>query len=111
MQQNRSLWLFIAPLAYAPLTLAGSAVTEPAAPVPTVTYQSAFETYRPFQEQPIADWRTLNEEVGRVGGHIGIFGGAAGHGGHGAPGASSGEPGQPPMRSAPKAPGVELHKH
>jgi hypothetical protein len=41
-------------------------------------YQSAFERYTPYKEPEIAPWREANEEVGRAGGHIGIFGGAQG---------------------------------
>lgn len=47
------------------------------APVPQLEYQSAFENYRPYREQPLASWRDLNEEVARVGGHAGMF--AGGH--------------------------------
>ena len=33
------------------------------AAVPAFTYRSAFEGYRPFVEQDVADWRKANEEV------------------------------------------------
>lgn len=49
------------------------------AAAPAVGYRSAFEGYRPFREQPIANWRALNAEVGAVGGHVGIVGGAGGN--------------------------------
>lgn len=45
----------------------------PGAKVPPVTYRSAFEEYRPYREQEIASWRAVNEEVARVGGHIGAI--------------------------------------
>ena len=90
--------------------------TDPAASAPPVTYRSAFEGYRLFRDEAIADWRAVNEEVGRVGGHIGIMGGAGGHGGHGAtpakPAASkpaTTEGGQAPVRGAPKAPAGGAH--
>ena len=54
----------------------------PDVPVPAAKYESAFAGYRPFHEEKIASWRELNDEVGKVGGHIGMFRGAA-HGGHG----------------------------
>lgn len=45
---------------------------DPKAPVPPVEYRSAFADYRPYHEPEIAPWRAVNEEVGRVGGHLGI---------------------------------------
>ena len=72
--------------------------------------------------RPLAPWREVNEEVGRVGGHVGIFrsGGHASQG-HGtaskpAPGEAAGstrkEPaGQAPARSAPKAPAGGHQSH
>ena len=46
---------------------------DPKAKAPPVEYRSAFEGYRPHAEPEIAPWRALNEEVGRVGGHLGIM--------------------------------------
>lgn len=43
-------------------------------------YQSAFDAYQPLQEStdaPETHWRTLNEEVARVGGHAGVLKDAA----------------------------------
>lgn len=57
--------------------------TDSSAVVPTVKYESAFTNYFPFRDEKLAPWREVNDEVGRVGGHLGIFGGAAGHAGHG----------------------------
>ncbi len=45
----------------------------PVAAVPEATYRSAFEGYTAFHEQEPADWRQLNDEVGKAGGHLGIF--------------------------------------
>jgi hypothetical protein len=42
-----------------------------AAPPPT--YQSAYEGYRPYVEEPLAPWREVNDTVERVGGHVGIL--------------------------------------
>lgn len=41
------------------------------AKVPPVMYRSAFEGYRAFADQELADWRRANEEVGAAGGHAG----------------------------------------
>ena len=46
---------------------------DPRAAVPATSYRSAFEGYSAFREQEPADWRQLNEEVGKAGGHVGIL--------------------------------------
>lgn len=88
--------------------------TDVNARAPAIKYESAFAGYAPYREEKPAPWRDVNDEVARVGGHIGIFRGA-GHGA-GAPGPvkpALGEPagssirqpaGQPPLRRAPQAP-------
>ena len=35
---------------------------------PAFPYQSAFEGYRAFREQPVGSWRQANDLVGRIGG-------------------------------------------
>lgn len=87
---------------------------------PEMKYESAFERYVPYREQPLATWRDVNDEVGRVGGHVGMFGGA-GHGGTkpgpaeppaGASASASKEaPGQAPARGAPAAPQSQHKGH
>jgi hypothetical protein len=42
---------------------------DPKAAVPAVQYRSAFEGYRPFADQELADWRKANEGVAAAGGH------------------------------------------
>jgi len=96
---------------------------DPAAKVPALKYESAFTGYSPFREEKLVPWREVNDEVGKVRGHVGIFGGV-GHAGHGAsdkagqskPAASkpaAGKPAEPsspaPAHGAPKAPAGE-HK-
>lgn len=47
---------------------------DPAAHAPAPVYRSAFNGYRrlsEFQESPDKIWRTVNDEVGRLGGHAG----------------------------------------
>jgi hypothetical protein len=97
-------------LVYAAIaSIAGTAAAQQVAPKPSaqaaVTYESAFIRYQPYKEEAVADWRAVNDEVGRIGGHVGMFGGAS-HGGHGPakPSTGAAEAGQPPVRGAPKAP-------
>lgn len=60
--------------------LAGSAAAQtaarpdpadPKAAAPMRPYESAFKDYRPFVDPDIARWREVNEEVGRLNGHVG----------------------------------------
>ena len=62
-----------------PLGLAASAVlaqarpdpSDPKAAVKDRPYESAFKDYRPYREPEVARWREANEEMGRIGGHVG----------------------------------------
>ena len=53
-----------------------SSPTDPAAPVPGAAYDSAFTRFAPFREERLAPWREVNDEVARVGGHVGTLRGA-----------------------------------
>jgi hypothetical protein len=61
------------------LLLTGAAVAQDGRPnpldlqakVPPVEFRSAFDGYRPFADQELADWRKANEEVATAGGHAG----------------------------------------
>jgi hypothetical protein len=44
---------------------------DPKAAVPASPYVSAFKDYRPYVDPEVARWRQSNEEMGRLGGHIG----------------------------------------
>lgn len=51
-----------------------SSRTDPADPkvaVPARAYESAFKGYRPYADPEVARWRQSNEEMGRLGGHMG----------------------------------------
>jgi hypothetical protein len=75
--------------------------SEPTAQVPlALEYRSAFAGYRPHREEEVADWRAVNDEVARIGGHVGILGGA-GHGADAREGAAGSGAGGPPRRPAP----------
>jgi len=69
-------WLLLAALA------AGTAVaqsgarpnpTDPDVLVPDAAYRSAFDGYRMHELSRQTPWRDANQEVGRVGGHVGIL--------------------------------------
>jgi hypothetical protein len=44
---------------------------DPVAPLLLTPYESAYKDYRPFREEPVVDWRTVNDEVRDTGGHMG----------------------------------------
>jgi hypothetical protein len=64
---------------------------DPQATVPAPTYQSAFTGYQRLRDDALAPWREINDEVARIGGHMGMFGGA--HAGHGVKPAPTTAPG------------------
>lgn len=41
------------------------------APVPTLEYASAFSGYSSSRQTELADWRGVNDAVGKLGGHMG----------------------------------------
>lgn len=41
---------------------------DPSAPVPAAIYRSAFGGYRPLGEEAVGNWRSANDQVGRIGG-------------------------------------------
>ncbi len=57
-----------APTARTPMAAAGAPATASAVPI----YRSALEGFRPYRaDEPLRDWREVNAEVGRLGGHMG----------------------------------------
>ena len=68
---------------------------DPKAPAPSRAYESVFKGYRPYVEPELARWRDVNDEMGRLNGHIGHVPGSVpqrgaapaakppAHGGHG----------------------------
>ena len=71
---------------------------DPQAKVPAAQFRSAFEGYRPFAEQELADWRKANEEVAAAGGH----------GGH-RPGQGPGPQTSKPQPGKPESAGHQDH--
>jgi hypothetical protein len=72
---------------------AGSAAPPGANPEATAAYHSTTSEYIPYREGGIADWRQVNDEMGKLRGH-------AGHGSSNGSGADSG------MREQRKDPGA-----
>ena len=44
---------------------------DPKAAVPARPYESVLKDYRPYIDPDVAHWRQSNEEMGRLGGHVG----------------------------------------
>lgn len=53
------------------------APTDASASVPPTQYRSAFSGYQSQQELAIRPWRDVNDEMGRLGGHVGHLKGSA----------------------------------
>ncbi len=48
------------------------ASTDAAVPAPVPAFESVLESFRPFRaDEPMRDWREVNDEVGGLGGHVG----------------------------------------
>lgn len=72
----RSICCGIAALISATAAAQDAAPRNPADPsvaVPAPRYESAFSGYARQRDEKIAPWREVNDEVARVGGHIGIL--------------------------------------
>jgi hypothetical protein len=44
---------------------------DPKAAVPARPYEPVFKDYRPYVDPEVSRWRQSNEEMGRLGGHVG----------------------------------------
>ena len=60
-----------------PATPSRPSATDAGALVPETRHDSAFSAYQPYRHQMLAPWREVNDQVRKVGGHIGILRGAA----------------------------------
>lgn len=68
-----------------------------AGPAPsTLTYQSAFEHYEPYEDVPLADWRRVNDTVRDAA----AKGGGKGHGSSTSPAPGTGKEAVPPSAPA-----------
>jgi hypothetical protein len=94
-----------------PLFAADVKPTDAAAAAPSIKYHSVFERYRSFDEEPLADWRALNEEVARAGGHAGIMRGDTGHASAAGGKPSAGDSSGAPAAGAPQAPAASADGH
>ncbi len=96
-----------APATLAP-TRAASAASASAPPLaaspPETSYQSAFEAYKRFTDEPVGSWKAANERVEQIGGWRSYAqestGGGGGHAGHGGGNPASGQ--NPPPATAPR---------
>jgi hypothetical protein len=52
-------------------TAARPDAADPKAAAPARPYESAFKDYKPYVDPDIARWREVNQEVGRLNGHVG----------------------------------------
>ena len=69
-------WIWLAALAACNAGAQSTARPDPADPavrVPETAYRSAFESYRNHELSKQTPWREANDEVGRIGGHVGIL--------------------------------------
>ena len=71
---------------------------------PQLTYESAFQDYRPHEDVPVADWRQVNNTVRQAATKGG------GHGGHGAPD-SNGPEGSAASKEAAPPPPAPAQQH
>ena len=61
-----------------PNTPKPASAADAGARVPETRYESAFSSYQPYREQKLAPWRSVNDDVHKAGGHLGVVGGASG---------------------------------
>jgi hypothetical protein len=69
-------------------------------------HASALKAYRPYRDAERSGWREVNDEVGRVGGHIGIL---KAESDEGAAAPSGQQDGAPPMPRTPSHQGGHGH--
>jgi hypothetical protein len=79
---------------------------DPAVPLMPTPPASAYENYRPYREEPLLDWRAVNEEVRDAGGHMGHV-----RDGNGAKPNTPAAPSRPVAKPPIAKPSAEGHKH
>ena len=100
-------WMVIAALAILPLAVSAQnqpKAADPAEPGAPLLYESAFASYQTSSESvqsPDKNWRAINDEMGRLGGHAGHTKEAA---------AAREKLFSPNAPTPPKAPGDEMPK-
>ena len=96
MKNSFSFWLHaLLALAAGTASAQSGSTTDPLDPnarVPAVDYRSPLSTYRPVRDPSVANWKETNEQVGRLGGHVG----------HTGAGQGSGKPAATPGKDAPR---------
>jgi hypothetical protein len=76
MKNNLRTWSVAMASCLPLLAAAQSTKTEAPKVAPQLTYRSAFADYKPYKDEPLANWREVNDIV------AGAPGGASGHAGH-----------------------------
>jgi hypothetical protein len=98
-------WSLLSPLAALAQTSARPDPADPGLRAPAPAMESAFAGYRSYRDEPLADWRAVNDEVRAVGGHAGHIRDNPAPAEHGA--APTGDSPAP----KPAAPTAGGHKH
>lgn len=103
-------WIWLAALAAGNAGAQSAARPDPADPaarVPDTAYRSAFEDYRKHELSRQTPWREANDQVGRIGGHVGVLRDQAGHGTQApATGAGAADKAAPRSSDDAKSPGA-----
>lgn len=103
-------WIWLAALAAGNAGAQSAARPDPADPatrVPETVYRSAFEDYRKHELSGQTPWREANDQVGRIGGHVGVLRDQSGHGMQApATGAGAADKAAPSSSDDAKSPGA-----
>lgn len=98
-------WALLVPLAALGQTSARPGPADPRMSTSPPAMESAFAGYRSYRDEPLADWRAVNDDVRGVGGHAGhIRDGTA-------PTDRRATPGGDRSPAKPAAPTAGGHKH
>ncbi len=106
----KNVVLVLALLAAPGLAPAAEASPSEKSPPQARVHGTAFAGYRPLTDDPMRSWRDANDEMGRLGGHMGHIGNEAGPSDRTVPG-SVGTPAYPLPGNSDKAPAGAHSSH